>query len=65
MIPLERGVFGLKIRGQQRWHYDDALADACHILLAAKMIIWVQFNQRSTRSFCANSLAPVKYKPKT
>jgi hypothetical protein len=26
---------------------------------------WGQFHQRSTRSFCANSLAPVKYKPKT
>ncbi len=24
-----------------------------------------QFHQRSTCSFCANSLAPVKYKPKT
>jgi hypothetical protein len=24
-----------------------------------------QFHQRYTRSFCANSLAPVKYKPKT
>jgi hypothetical protein len=25
---------------------------------------WVQFHQRSTRSFCANSLAPLKYKAK-
>jgi hypothetical protein len=25
----------------------------------------VQLHQRSMRSFCANSLAPVKYKPKT
>jgi hypothetical protein len=27
--------------------------------------ILVQFHQCSTHSFCANSLAPVKYKPKT
>ena len=27
-------------------------------------IIRCQFNQCSTHSFCANSLAPVKYKPK-
>ncbi len=26
---------------------------------------WGQFHQRSTCSFCANSLMPVKYKPKT
>ncbi len=25
---------------------------------------WGQFHQRSTLSFCANSLVPVKYKPK-
>jgi hypothetical protein len=25
---------------------------------------WAQFHQCSTRSFCANSIAPVKYKPK-
>jgi hypothetical protein len=29
------------------------------------MRTWGQFHQLFTRSFCANSLAPVKYKPKT
>jgi hypothetical protein len=28
-------------------------------------IIRCQFHQRFTHSFCTNSLAPVKYKPKT
>ncbi len=28
-------------------------------------VIRCQFHQRFTHSFCANSLAPVKYKPKT
>ncbi len=29
-----------------------------------KSTSWVQFHQRSTRSFCANSIAPIKCKPK-
>ncbi len=40
----------------------------CNILNQFPQIMrktWAQFHQRSTRSFCAGRLTPVKYKPKT